>query len=160
MSELKARHELIRQLVIEKMKSAFKQVAVTSIAVSGLPENDQQWIATCLEWKPIRLVGGLDKSYIHFPDTDKALQFASEMEGKIFKNHVLEVEGIPTRKLSDFDDLMLEVKQTMQKYNRDLDYDITPSYGESCNCCGHAMTAHETPVKQMINNSPPTSGQE
>ncbi len=159
MSDLIARHELIRQLVIEQMTHAFKKVAVTSIAVSGVPQNDQQWIATCLEWKPIRLVGGLDKSYIHFPNTDKALQFASEMEGKVFKNQVLEIEGIPIHKLSDFDNLMSEVKQTLQKYGRDFDYDITPSYDKSCNCCGHAMTAHEAPVKQITNDPPPISGQ-
>jgi len=140
---------------VKLLTAIFQGGNVTMVHVRGAPQNDQQWIEICLKWKPIRLVGALDRVYIHFPTTEIALAFGCEMEGKLFKGRPIQVAAILAKHPSDFDNLMKKMRKAANQRGHDFDYDITISSVKCCNCCGHAVSAHGSTFEQLETIPPP-----
>ena len=160
MEKLEKEWEINHAKAVGILTNVFNRAKVTILVVKGAPENDQQWIDTCLQWKPVRIVGTANRSYLHFSNTEEALRFACEMEGKSFKRKPLEVVGIYAPEPAAFSELVETIKREARKLGKNSDYDITPSYGPNCSCCGHAISAHEVPLNESAIETPPLGEQD
>ncbi len=126
------------QASLATMKRDFEKKDIRMVTVKGLPENDQCWINTCTQFRPLRFGGNMGTCWLYFETSEKAFKFASTAHGKAFKGHPIQVAGTHLSDLQRFEQLIVGLKQIAKEHNDTLEYAFKLSETNKCQTCGDA----------------------